>query len=154
MLKFANGFVRKGTLYRPMWAKDTNGVYNSIEPVAVVPLADTEGLRRAFRDAMAFGHPIVPAIPWQEKEKQSPIVLKYAGVKSFTTFQRDTFVIDISEKDSLYKVMLKRRRRPYQGWEPDPDQTYNLPPGSTLDDAIERAIQLIRERSQQIAART
>jgi hypothetical protein len=151
MLKFTNTFVRKGMVYRPMWAKDTNGVYHAIEPVAVVPVTDTEGLRRLFRDGMAFGHPIVPAIPWQEQMKRPPVVLKYAGVKNRSTFQRDTFGVDINDMDGTYKVVMERRRRHRQGWEPDPDHTFILPPGSTLEDAIERAIQLVQEKSRQQA---
>jgi hypothetical protein len=154
MYKLVSCFVRKGIVYRPMWAKDTNGLFHSIEPVAVVPAEDTEGLRRAFRDAMAFGHPVVPAIPWQEREKQPFVVLKYAGVKSFSTFQRDTFGLHLSDKDGIYKVVVERRRRRRQGWEPDPDQTFILSPGSTLDDAIERAIQLIQEKSRAQTAGT
>ena len=154
MYKLVSCFVRKGMLYRPMWAKDTNGLFHSIEPVAVVPISDAEGLRRAFRDAMAFGHPVIPAIPWQEREKQPFVVLKYAGVKSFSIFQRNTFGVDISDKDGIYRVVMERRRRHRQGWEPDPDQTFILPPGSTLDDAIERAIRLIQEKVRQESART
>ncbi len=152
MYKLVSCFVRKGVLYRPMWAKDTNGLFHSIEPVAVVPISDSEGLRRAFREGMAFGHPVIPAIPWQEREKQPFVVLKYAGVKSFSTFQRNTFGVDIGDKDGIYKVVKERRRRRLQGWEPDPDQTFTLPPGSTLDDAIERAIQIIQQEASRKTA--
>jgi len=145
---FVSCFVRKGVVYRPIWAKDTNGLYVAVEPVAVVQVGDAEGLRRAFHDAVALGTPIVPAVPWQEKQKRLPVVFKYAGVKSLSVFQRDTFPIDISERDGTFKIVVQRRRRPYPGWEDDPDQTFILPPGSTLHNAIDRAIQLIQEKSR------
>jgi hypothetical protein len=145
-------FVRKGVVYRPIWAKDTNGLYIAVEPVAVVPVSDTEGLRRAFRDAAERGTPVIPAVPWKQVE---PVVFKRAGVKNQSEFQRGgTFPVDIEERNGLYRVIVQRRRRLYQGWENDPDQTYDLPPGSTLDDAIERAIQLIQEKSRAQSAGT
>jgi hypothetical protein len=146
-------FVRKGIVYRPIWGQvEGGGPYRAIEPVAVVPVSDTDGLRHAFRGGMAIGNPSIPEVPWDQVE---PVVFKRAGVKNLSEFQRGgTFPVTIEERNGLYRVIVQRRRRPYQGWENDPDQTYILPPGSTLDDAIERAIQLIQEKSRAQTART
>jgi hypothetical protein len=145
-------FVRKGIVYRPIWGQvEGGGPYRAIEPVAVVPVSDADGLRRALRDGMAIGNPIIPEVPWDQVE---PVVFKRAGVKNQSEFQRGgTFPVDIEERDGRYRVIVQRRRRPYQGWENDPDHTYDLPPGSTLEDAIERAIQLIQENARQQSAR-
>jgi hypothetical protein len=146
-------FVRKGIVYRPIWGQvEGGGPYRAIEPVAVVAVSDTDGLRRALRDGMAIGNPIVPEVPWDQVE---PVVFKRASVKNQSEFQRGgTFPVKIEERRGVYRVIVQRRRQRYQGWEDDPDQTYNLPPGSTLDDAIDRAVQLIQERVREQAART
>jgi hypothetical protein len=46
-------FLKKGVVYVPTVAKLQTGAYTDIEPVAVVPVSNTESLRRAFLDAIA-----------------------------------------------------------------------------------------------------
>jgi hypothetical protein len=64
----------------PTTAKTEAGFYMRREPVAVVPAANTEALRRALRDVMDRGNAIIPtpkrdAIP-------PPVLPKYAGARS------------------------------------------------------------------------
>jgi hypothetical protein len=58
-----NCFLKKGVVYVPTVAKLQTGAYTDIEPVAVVPVSNTESLRRAFLDAIARKNAIVPNPP-------------------------------------------------------------------------------------------
>ena len=56
-------YLRKGIVYIPTWGKVEKGHYRGTEPVAVVPVLDVEGLRRAFRETIARGNPAMPRLP-------------------------------------------------------------------------------------------
>ena len=71
-------YLRAGIVYVPTVAK-REGAYTDIEPVAVVPVTDTEALRWALLDAVARKNVVVPV---QRGKWPAPVLLKYAGVKS------------------------------------------------------------------------
>ena len=117
------------------------GVYNDMEPVAVVPVTNTEGLRRSFLDAIARKNIDLPPI----KDKwPPPILLKYAGVKSWSAFARGTLTWNIDETDGTYRI-VGHRVHPDGYWVRDPDQTTNFSPGTALDDVIGRMITILQE---------
>jgi hypothetical protein len=75
-----SSYLRNGAVYVPTVVKLQTGAYVDVEPVAVTAAADTEGLRRAFLDAIARKNAVVPPPP---KDKwPPPVLLKYAGVKT------------------------------------------------------------------------
>jgi hypothetical protein len=135
-------YLRKGIVYVPPYAKVERGGYRAIDPVAVAPLADTTGLRQALHETIAMGNPIVPSLP--RAEHPPPVVLKYARVNTYSAFVRNASFWIIEEKDGVYRIIKQRKRRD-RGWEDDPDQVVTLPPGSTVDDMIERMIAILQD---------
>ena len=91
---------------RRMWLRyeptedKRGGVYTVIEPVAVVPVADNEGLRSAFRDTIARKNIDVPPV---KGKLPLPILSKYAHVKSWSALDRGTSTWNIHEDDESYK---------------------------------------------------
>ena len=61
-------------------AKTEAGIYTDIEPVTVVPVADTDALMAAIKKTMVRGNPIIPT-PKRDSWPE-PVVLKYAKVVS------------------------------------------------------------------------
>ena len=53
-------YLRKGIVYLTTLGKMNTGGHRDIDPVSVVPVSDTAGLERAFRETIARGNPIVP----------------------------------------------------------------------------------------------
>ena len=53
-------YLRKGKVFIPTFGLVHKGLYRDVEPVAVVDVSDTEGLRRAFRETFARGNPPTP----------------------------------------------------------------------------------------------
>jgi hypothetical protein len=53
-------YLRQGVVYVPTGAIRDGGPYTDIEPVAVVPVANNEALRRALLDAIARKNITVP----------------------------------------------------------------------------------------------
>ncbi len=134
-------YLRRGNIYIPTMGIVDEGFYRGVEPVAVVPVSNTEALRRAFNDAIARGNPKVPSL--NRFEYPSPVILKYAGVKSWPTFARNASTWAISEKDGVYKI-LGYRRASSSGWTEDKDNVETFPIGSTMDDVVTRIIAILQ----------
>ena len=136
-----NCYLKKNTVYIPTSAKLTTGAYTEIEPVAVVPAADTEALRRAFLDTMARGNPVV--LNPQDDNWPPPVLLKYAGAKSWSAFMRGAAVWTIKDYGGNYQI-VGRRVQPRGNAPEDPEQRVSLPPGSTVNDAVDRVIEILQ----------
>jgi hypothetical protein len=98
-----NCFLKKGLVYVADRRKLQTGAYTDIEPVAVVPVSNTESLRRAFLDAIARKNAIVPNPP--KDDWPPPVLLKYAGAKTWSAFARGASEWSIKEKDGKYQIV-------------------------------------------------
>ncbi len=138
--------LKNGIVYVPTVAKAEAGYYMDIEPVAVVPVSNTEGLHRAFRDTISKGNAVVPT-PTRANHPP-PVLLKYAGVRSWAAFQRGASTWNIKEKDGNYQIAGYRTH--HKGyWEEDPDQKIELPSESKVDDVIARMISILQQTAKQ-----
>ena len=62
-----HAYLRNGIVYVPTVVRlQIGGAYWDVEPVAVEPIANTEGLRRAFFDAIARKNAFVPNPPKEQ----------------------------------------------------------------------------------------
>jgi hypothetical protein len=139
-----HAYLRRSVVYVPTVARREGGAYTDIEPVAVVPVANTEGLRRALLDAIERKNIIVP-VP--KGKWPPPILLKYAGVKTWSAFAGDASVWSIEEKDGAYQI-VGYRTHPKGYWEQDPDQRTEFPPGSTVDDVVGSMIAILQDAAR------
>jgi hypothetical protein len=138
-------YLRQGVVYVPTVGK-RGAVYTMIEPVAVVPATDTEGVRRAFLDAIARKN--VAVLPHVKGTKwPRPVLLKYAGVRSWSAFARGTSLWHIEGNEGAYKI-IGNRLHPKGYWVEDRDQKIEFPPGSTTDDVIDRMIAILQEAAR------
>lgn len=143
---FISCYLRRRIVYVPTWGKIGKGYYSVIEPVSVLPVSDTDGLRRAFHEAFARGNPPVPRLP-REQIPPPTILAKHAGVKDWHTFARGTLCWHIDERDGVTKI-TGQWKRPRGGWVDDPDQIVTFPPGSTIDDVFDRMIAILQEKAR------
>ncbi len=135
-------YLKKHTVYIPTIAKRVTGAYTGIVPVAVVAVTDTEGLRRALLDTIARGNPIIPN---PETDKwPPPVLLKYAGAKSWSAFMRDTALWSITNDGGTYQIVGHRVHLPKGNAPEDPEQRVSLPSGSTVNDAVDRMIEILQ----------
>jgi hypothetical protein len=141
-------YLKNGVVYVPTVVRLKTGAYMNVEPVAVVPAADTEGLHRAFWDTIRRGNKVVPNPP---KDEWPPSVLaKYAGVKTWAAFARNASGWSVEETGGHYQIVgYRKHRKGY--WEEDPNQKIELPSGSTVDDVIVRMIGILQDRAGQQA---
>jgi hypothetical protein len=137
-------YLRHGVVYVPTTAKRGMSVYTAIEPVAVVPVTNTESLRRAFVDAVSRKNIVVPP---PEGKWPPPVLLKYAGVKSWSAFARDASTWNIEENDGAYQI-VGHRLHPKGYWVEDSDQKIEFPAGATVDDVIDRMIAILQDAAR------
>jgi hypothetical protein len=133
-------YLRKRIVYVPTVGK-RGGAYTDIDPAAVVPVADTEGLRRAFLSAIAKKN--VP-VPLQKGKRPPPVILKYAGVRTWSAFANGTLVWNIDEEEDLYQI-VGHRVHPDGYWVRDEEQKIRFPPGTSVDVVIDRMIAILQE---------
>ena len=138
-------FLRKGVVYVPTYGMIEKGFYRAIEPVAVVAVEETKALRLALLQTIDRGNPPVPSLPRGEWPK--PVVLKYAGVRTWLAFARETSNWSIQERDGIYKIQGYQTTE-RGSWKEDPAQTISFPPGTEVDTIIDRLIAILQAATQ------
>lgn len=138
-------YLRNGTVYLPTMGKMAEGFYRGVEPVAVVSASDIDGIRQALRTTIARGNPVVPML--RRSEWKPPVLLKYAGVKSWSAFERGMLFWTIKSTDTSFRI-AGQKKQPNRMWNDDPEQTVILPSGATTDDVVERMITILQDVPQ------
>jgi hypothetical protein len=114
-----------------------------IEPVSVLPVSDTDGLRRALRETVARGNPLVPKKHLDAYDKGERITSKYLGIKTPGEFNRRARCWDLFERDGLYEISgykdgpIGRRVDRHDHVEP-------FPAGTSLETVIDRMIAILQ----------
>lgn len=140
-----HSYLRDGIVYVPTVAVREGGpVYTDIEPVAVVPATNTEALRRALLEAIGRKNIVVP-VP--KGKWPAPILLKYAGVRSWSAFARNASLWSIEEEGGVFQI-VGYRKHPKGYWEQDPGQKTHFPAGSTVDEVVDRMIVILRDAAR------
>lgn len=139
-------YLRKRTVFIPTFGRVDKGLYRDIEPVAVIDVSDTGALRRGFHETIARGNPPTPYYPRGGPYPQ-PVVVKYAGVKSWSAFARGAAPWGIKENNGIYQI-VGHQKGP-SGWAEDPEQRIQFPPGTTVDDVVDRMIAILQEAARQ-----
>jgi hypothetical protein len=83
-----------------------------------VSASNTGELRQALRATIARGNPVVPILP--RSEIPPPVLLKSAGVKSWSAFERGMLFWDIKENNGAFRI-ASQRKQPDGIWRDDPD---------------------------------
>lgn len=136
-------YLRKGIVYTPITVRmEPRAGYLEIEPVAIIPVSDTSGLRQAFQRVIAHGNPSMPQPGRANFPK--PFLHKIAGARSMAAFERETLTWGVHCGDEAPQILGYRRRSDGKGWEEDPDQIVALPPGSSVDDVCDRMIAILQ----------
>lgn len=138
-------YLRNGTVYVPTMAKTEAGFYMNVEPVAVVAVSNGEGLRTAFREVMTRGNAVIPTP--KRNSFPSPLLPKYAGVKTDRAFIQGTSHWAIDERDGNYQIIGYRvHRNGY--WVQNPAQKIDFSPDTTAGDMVERMIAILQDATR------
>jgi hypothetical protein len=143
-----HAYLKNGIVYVPTVAVREGGpVYTDVEPVGVVAVSDTEALRRALLDAIARGN---VTLPRPTGAWPAPVLVKHAGVRTWSEFARNTSLWSIEEENGIYQI-VGYRRRPGGSWEQDAQQKTPFSPGATIDLVVDRMIAVLQSAAQKRA---
>jgi hypothetical protein len=118
------------------------GFYRGVEPVVVVSIATTQNLRDALHATIARGNPSVPML--RRSEWPPPVLLKYAGVKSWSAFQRGMSFWSLEKRDGAFQI-AGQTKQPDGMWRDDPEQIIRFPRSAVVDDVIDRMIAILQD---------
>jgi hypothetical protein len=76
-----------------------------------------------------------------------PLILKYAGVKSWSAFFRNASMWGIAEDDGVYKI-INYRKHPKGHYQQDPAQEIQFPAGSTINEVLDRMIGILHDAAR------
>ena len=140
-------YLREGVVYVPTVARRASGpIYTEIEPISVIPLGNLNAVQQALRDSLRRGNAILPdADP--RAPRASPIIQKYAGARSWSAFVRRAWTWSIRDDNGLFKI-IGYRTHPKGHWDQDPAEEIRFPPGTTVDDAIDRMLAILQETAR------
>jgi hypothetical protein len=140
--------LRDGVVYVPtMGRRKSEPIYTTIEPVSVVSLSSPEDVRRALLETIARRNVVIPD-PDPNALRAPSLILKYAGVRSWSAFYRNASTWSIIEDDGVYKI-LNYRKHPKGYWQPDLAHEIQFPGGTTVDDVVDRMIAILQEAARQ-----
>jgi hypothetical protein len=134
-------YLRKGILYLPTMGKMEEGFYRGVEPVAVVPISNMTEVRGALQTMFSRGNPIVPML--RRREIPPPVLLKYAGIKRWSEFERGMKFWNIKDTDGVFQILVEAKQ-PEGFWKPDLKQTITFPAGTEPDDVIDRMMAILQ----------
>jgi hypothetical protein len=138
-------YLRKGILYVPTMGKMDEGFYRGVEPVAVSSVSNSEGVRECLRGAIARGNPTVPILP--RRKIPPPVLLKYAGVKSWSAFERGMSSWTLKKQDGAFRI-AEQIKYPDRMWRDDPDQIVSFPPGTPPHEVVDRMVTILQDAAQ------
>jgi hypothetical protein len=132
-------YLRQGTVFLPTVGQVNKIVFFSVEPVAVVPISNTDALRTALHETIRRGNPTV-----EYDREAPPILCKYAGVKSWRTFARNASLWVMHDTNGVLRI--EPNTRDSRGaFTPDKNAVETLPAGSTVDDLVDRMIAILHD---------
>ncbi len=137
--------LTKGIVYIPTVGK-RGSVYTDIEPIAVVPVGDSEALRKAFLEVIAKKNPVVPLVTDGKWPKSRPP--KHAGVKSWSAFMREASAWSIKESDDGVFKIVGYRVHEDGYWTEDRNQDVDFPPGTSAGEVVDRMIAILQDAAR------
>jgi hypothetical protein len=110
-------------------------------------LSNSGDVRHALLETIARKNIVLPD-PDPKALRAPPLMLKYAGVRSWSAFFRNASTWSIREDDGVYKIIFYRKH-PKKYWEQDLAQEIQFPVGTTIDNVVDRMIAILQEAARQ-----
>lgn len=138
-------YLKKDTVFVPTVVRLQSPVYMDVDPVAVISVTDSLGLRKAFLDTIARKNNSVS--PSSEEIRGRPVILKYSRDRNWSAFQRGASIWHIKENDGNYQIIpYSTQQKGY--WAPDLDHAIEFHPGTMVTDVIDRMIAILQNAAR------
>lgn len=146
-------FYANSSVLIPTQAKTTDGVGKVIEPMAVVDVQNTHGLRQVMLQVIGKGNPVIPH-PSQEEMSKVGILHRKLGFKSHKTFNQKATIWHIGLGDGIYSIEFSKIATNGRGFDPDPTKEIIFPAGTPVDSVVDKLIEIIQKTHHEKLAET
>ena len=130
--------IRKDQVFIPTMARTEAGFYMGIEPVEIVEANAHEKVENAMIRSVGRGNPII-STPSRDSYPESPL-LKYAKVKTASTFERSAQSWKLSIVNDAYEIGPYKKVKPAGSIE-DLGRTEALPISEPLTVVVHRLVE-------------
>ena len=127
-----------------------SGFFVNHTPLESVPVEQTQRLRQAILATIERGNPPISRDQARAllHSKDDPL-LKAADARSWHVLDRQTQGLwSIDEKNGVYQIRVDEPMQP-RGWHEDKTKRVEFPPGTPVDEVIDRLIAMIQECARQ-----
>jgi len=137
----------KGIVYVPTSHRvEGRGFHVTKAPVTSAPVEQTENLRQAILAALARGNPPISLNETRAtlSDSKNSAILRATQAKSWYVLDRQTKGLwGLVEKDGLYQIRVDQPTE-IRGWHEDKSKRIQFPPGTAIEDVIDRLIAMIQ----------
>jgi hypothetical protein len=139
-----------GVVHIPTSRRISPGFYVADAPLVSVSVEKTEKLRQAIVTAIGRGNPTISRDEARALiHRKDPPTLRATGASSWSVLDRETTGLwNITDRNGLYQIRVDQPMQP-RGWHEDKTKKVEFPPGTPVEDVIDRLIAMIQERAQQ-----
>ncbi|MFX1678910.1 hypothetical protein PV762_06735 [Mitsuaria sp. CC2] len=141
-----NVYLREGLVLMPTMAKTDAGFFIEVEPVSVVRSDKLEDIARALKANIQRGNPLIETPSRDNFPK--PVVLPYAKVKTWSTFEKKVQCWKILWDGSEYQLKPQRRAST-RGLEDVPGELSSFGGVAGLDQLVNSLIERIDKFAEQ-----
>jgi hypothetical protein len=141
-----DGIVHIPTSYRVK----SDGFFYEHAPLESVPVEQTDRLRKAIRTAIQRGNPPISQdeVRALSSSKNTPMLVA-TGARSWSALGRQMKGSwSIKEQDGVYQIRVDEPMQP-RGWHEDKSKRIEFPPGTPVEDVIDRLIAMIQGRARE-----
>jgi len=144
-LRLYKGVVQIPTSY----FVERDGFFVTDAPIDSVPVEQTERLRQAILAAVGRGNPPISRDQATAllNDQKDPL-LQAAGARSWYALDRQTKGLWSIETNGICEIRVNQPLKT-QGWHEDKTKRVQFPPGTPVEDVIERLIAMIQECARQ-----
>lgn len=145
-LLLCDGIVHITTSY----LVEKKGFFFEGAPIESVPANQTLELRGAIVRAIKRGNPTISIDQYRSLSgNKHSVLLKATGARSWSVLDRQINGLwSVAEEDGLYAIRVKQPMQP-RGWHEDKTKRVEFPPGTPVDEVIDRLIAMIQECARQ-----
>ncbi len=113
-----------------------------VDPVAAIESSDLVGIIASVKATILNGNPVV-LTPTRAAFPKS-VMLSYANVKSWGTFEKNALCWIISQRESVFQLR-PQRKNPNGGWEDDPERHESFGGAEAIDRIASVVAEQVRE---------
>ena len=142
--------LHKGVVQIPTsYFVERDGFFVTNAPLESVPVEQTEQLRQAILVTIERGNPPITRDQARDllHSKDDPL-LKAAAARSWYVFDRQTKGLWSIDKNGVYEIRVNQPMETH-GWHEDKTKRVEFPPGTPVEEVIDRLIAMIQECARQ-----